>query len=489
MKTLNKIVTTLILSAGISLANTAEKKRPNIIFVLVDDMGAMDTSMSGSMVYETPSIDQLAKDGITFKNAYAAHPRCVPSRYGIFSGRIPGHDGNPGFQDRKLEKHTLPLSRVTWGEVLKDAGYSTGYIGKWHLGKKGGEPDKQGFTDSRIAGAAGAPPSYFHPYSVARKGKSKEDFVPVEGVKDEYLTDRLNKEAIDFVVKNKDKPFALVLAHYAVHTPLEAPEDTVKKYQKKIRKLGLEVAKGRKDKDIKSVGNGAFKTVQNNPVYAAMLEHTDRGLGQLRAKLTELGIADNTIIILTSDHGGLSTRSISKDRPLATSNLPYRNGKGWLYEGGTRVPMIVVWPGKVKPGTISATQTLGTDHYPTILGMLDVKLPAEVKIDGISYLPALNGKDSKRAPLFFHSPLGRPTSTGDHPASSIIDGDWKLIQIHPRPDLKEPLYELYNIKTDPGELSNVVAKEKATFDHLRKLLIDTKTKLGTRQRNKSGSKK
>jgi len=486
MKLLSTFITTV---AAITSVSFAETKKPNLIFVLVDDFGAADLSMTGSKVYETPHIDALAKRGMTFKNAYSAHPRCLPSRYGIFSGRTPGRDGVPGFEDRKSFKHALPLVRVTWGEVLKDAGYSTGYIGKWHLGKEGGEPDKQGFTDSRIAGAAGAPPSYFWPYEVARKGKSKEDFKRIDGTKDEYLTDRLADEALDFIEINKDQPFALVLAHYAVHTPLEAPEDTTKKYKEKIKNLGLEVAKGSKDKDIKTVDNGSFKTVQNNPVYAAMIDHTDRGIGRIQEKLTALGIADNTIIILTSDHGGLSTRFKDNGRQLATSNLPYRNGKGWVYDGGTRVPMIVVWPGKVKPGSITETQTLGTDHYPSILNMLDVKLPDGVEIDGISYLSALEGKNEKRAPLFFHSPLGRPTQTGDHPASAIIDGDWKLIELHPTPEVKQARYELYNLKSDPGELTNLASEQAEEFQRLSKLLKETKIKLGTKQEKKKYVKK
>ena len=260
-------LTAALLGAVASVgAQDEATQKPNLLFVLVDDFGAMDLSYAGSTVYETPHIDALAEDGMVFKNAYAAHPRCVPSRYGIFSGRIPAHDGVPGFQNRKVSKHTLPLSRVTWGEVLKEAGYSTGYIGKWHLGKKGAEPDKQGFTDSRIAGPAGAPPSYFYPYHKARKpGNGKEKFVPIDGKKDEYLTDRLTEEALDFIDKNKTQPFALVLAHYAVHTPLEAPEDTTLRYAKKIKGLGLEVAKGRKDKDIVTEGNGSTKSVQIIP--------------------------------------------------------------------------------------------------------------------------------------------------------------------------------------------------------------------------------
>ena len=182
-----------------TIVDAKDKEKPNIVFILADDLGAKDLGCNGSKFYLTPHIDKLAKEGVNFTHAYAAHPRCVPSRYGIFSGRIPGRDGVPGFQNKKVLKHTLPIDRVTWGEVLLENGYSTGYIGKWHLGKEGGEPDKQGFTDSRIAGAAGAPASYLFPYHKAKKGKAHEDFPVIEAEKDEHLTERLTEEALDFI--------------------------------------------------------------------------------------------------------------------------------------------------------------------------------------------------------------------------------------------------------------------------------------------------
>lgn len=478
-----KLLTVAALSCIASVLAVAAPAKPNVLFILVDDMGAMDYAAAGSTFYETPNIDALAKDGVTFSNAYSSHPRCLPSRYSIFSGRLPGHDGVPGFQDRKASKHALPLDRVTWGEVLKDNGYSTGYIGKWHLGKDGGEPDKQGFTDSRIANAAGAPPSYFYPYHVARQPGSKESFMKIEGEKGEYLTDRLNDEAIDFIEKNQSKPFALVLAHYAVHTPIEAPEGEVKVYKNKLKKQGLVVGNGRDDADIVTQGNGSSKTLQNHPTYGAMVTSVDRGLGKIRAKLKQLNLDKNTIIILTSDHGGLSTRSKDNNRELATSNLPYRCGKGWLYEGGIRVPHIVSWPDKLTSSSSSSTQTLGADHYPTILELTGCKLPGDVDIDGVSYAPALTGKQSVRPFLFFHSPLGRPTQTGDHPASSLIDGQWKIVELHVSNDL-----ELYNLTTDPGELNNLASKEPEKLQQMHKLLLETKQKLGTKQRTAASKK-
>ncbi|BDS05074.1 sulfatase [Oceaniferula spumae] len=479
MRTTRNIISAILLaSTCLAGAQDDKVKKPNLLFILVDDFGAMDVGYAGSKLYATPNIDSLAKDGMNFKNAYSAHPRCLPSRYGIFSGRIPGRDGVPGFQDQSTSKNALIPSRVTWGEVLKDAGYSTGYIGKWHLCKdETGTPDKQGFTDSRIAGHAGAPASYFYPYDEARQGKSKELFPKIEGKPGEYLTDRLTDEAIDFIEKNKAKPFALVLAHYAVHTPIEAKPEMTDKYKNKLKDMGVLIGDGKKDADFKTVGHGAFKTVQNHPVYAAMIESVDKGIGEIRGKLKELGLDENTIIVLSSDHGGLSTRSIENNREVATSNLPYRNGKGWLYEGGTRVPMLVVWPGVVKPGSVTTTQTIGIDHYPSFVEMCGAKVPDGVEIDGKSYVDVLLGKQVDRGPIYWHSPLGRPHSTGDHAASSLIDGDWKILQFH-----VTGKWELYNLKTDPGELKDLSTAESETFERMKKQLLATQDNLGVKFR-------
>ena len=212
-----------VISLLLTLCGQLFADKPNLLFILVDDLGRQDLGCYGSKFYETPHIDSLANEGIKFENAYVAHPRCVPSRFAIFSGSYPARYGVPGFKV-KGTKHTLHLKLKTFGEFFQEAGYKTGYIGKWHLGGDGGEPAFQGFEESIMAGHAGAPPSYFYPYHVARKGKSKEHFPPVDGDKNEYLTDRLTDEAIQFLDKNKDKPFCLTLAHYAVHTPIEAPE-------------------------------------------------------------------------------------------------------------------------------------------------------------------------------------------------------------------------------------------------------------------------
>jgi len=459
----------------------AEAERPNIIMVLVDDLGRQDVGAYGASLYETPNIDQLAADGVRFDNAYAAHPRCVPSRLATMSGRYPASYGIPGFQDRALGPHALPLSTTTFAEILREAGYATGYIGKWHLGKEGGEPLYQGFDTSIMAGHSGAPPSYFWPYEKPAGGGAAKNFEPYEGgAEGEYLTDRLTDEALAFVDAKKDSPFLLVLAHYAVHTPIEAPGPMVDKYRAIIRERGIPEGGPRSDQDVVVDNTGQVKTVQNNPTYAAMVESVDRNLGRLLARLEELGIADQTAIILTSDHGGLSSRGLQNNRELATSNLPYRHGKGWLYDGGIRVPLIVKWPGHVAPGSVSGVQVTGTDHYPTLLEMAGLPPSPEHHRDGRSYLPAVKGDDYARDPMFWHSALGRPTQTGDTRSSAVISGHWKLIQWYSLEDERIERVELFDLAADPGEHHDAAAQHPEKKAELEALLNDWKVSVNAR---------
>ena len=446
--------------------------KPNVVLLLVDDLGRQDVGLHGSTFHQTPNIDRMGKEGLVFENAYSAHPRCVPSRYGIFSGRVPARGGVPGFQK---SEHALAPECVTFAEVMADEGYVTGYIGKWHLGKKGGGPGTQGFSDSRIAGSAGAPRSYFYPYHVTPDGRHQEneDFPVVDGEEGEYLNDRLTDEAIDFLRKNREKPFLLVLAHYAVHTPFQAPDAMVEEARQRLN--GKPAGGKSKDPDFKDSDSATDKTEQNNPIYAAMVKSMDDSVGRVLKELDQLKLTDDTLVILTSDHGGLSTRGESSGRPLATTNRPYRHGKGWLHDGGLRVPMIVKWPGTVKPGSTSV-QTLGTDHYATILEAVGLKVDADEARDSVSYLPTLKGEDQQRPPMFFHSPRARPQSTGDRNASAVIDGKWKLIEHHdggPK--------ELYQLVDDPSESTNLVEKHPDKASELTDLLTRLKKDAGARQ--------
>ncbi|WDE97794.1 sulfatase [Lentisphaera profundi] len=428
-----KILTLLLFSFTLFAS-----EQPNIILFYVDDFGVKDLSCNGSSFYETPNMDRLAAGGMKFNNAYTAFPRCLPARQALLTGKYPSR-----FDVQAYPKQHLPFEEITFGEALKDAGYSTAYIGKWHLGHEGQDPSKQGFDHIVHTGHAGATGSFFYPFPV-EKGHSVEN--PVKGKEGDYLTDLLRDEACEFIREKKDQPFLLVMAPYAVHTPLEGKKDLVEKYRQKLKRLGLSEGGTKDDADLVKDGTGIYKTVQNNPNYAAMIESVDTSLGKIMQTLEDLGIADNTAIILSSDHGGLSSRGLNNNRPLATSNLPYRHGKGWVYEGGIRVPHIVRWPKKIKAGTVSHVQTIGVDHYPTILQMAGLDLKPKQHIDGRTYFKALKGDDYQRDGMFWYSHTARPDSTGDTRGMAYTEGKYKIHEW-----FDEDSIELYDLENDPGE--------------------------------------
>lgn len=467
MKRTSIIVTLILLSVIYSVPSRSDEKlgnidKPNIVFILSDDMGRQDLSLYGSPLYETPNIDQLASQGMRFDNAYVAHPRCVPSRIALLSGKSPARLGNELIKMR----HHLPPEEVTFAEHFQQAGYRTGYIGKWHLGKKdGGWPEHQGFDENMLAGSAGAPDNYFYPWG-ARSKNGKATFGHITGKKGDYITDRLTLEAEGFIERNQSKPFLLVLSHYSVHTPLQAPKSDIEHYQQKLKKMGIKAGSKKQTSDIIDSGDGIsqYKTLQNHPVYAAMVGTVDESVGKVVEKLKALGLSDNTIVIFSSDHGGLSSRG-PNTRELATSNLPYRQGKGWLYDGGIRVPLIVKWPSKVKSDSVSQTQVLNSDHFPTMLSMIDLPLSPNEHLDGVSYMPALAGKETQRAAMYWHSPLGRPSATGDRNSSAIIDGNWKLIHWY-----DDGVFELFNLIQDKEEQNNLAQSQPKRVKELHEKL-------------------
>ncbi len=427
----------------------AEEKRLNVVFFLVDDMGWKDSSCYGSELYETPNMDRLAQEGVRFTQAYTAHPRCVPARYALLTGKFPARAGIPG------ASYNMEASEFTLAEAVKEDGYATFFAGKWHLMKTDDQlPENQGFDVNIAGGHAGAPPSYFYPYNQTRSGghKAKKLHGLDEGTKGEYLTDRLTEETIEFLerhhTENPDQPFFVYLSHYAVHTPLEAKPELVEHYKKKIGRMSFD-GPAYVDKD------GTTKMRQDNAVYAAMVHSMDESLGRVMETLDQLSLSENTIIVFTSDHGGLSNRGVTSKRPLATSNLPLRAGKGHCYEGGIRVPLIVKWPGVTRAGMVSGRVVAGTDHYPTILKMAGLPPRPEQHLDGVSYADTLNGAAAVRpGPMFWHSPVGRPASTGDTNCSVIREGDWKLLEFY-----DEDRVELYNVVDDPYETADLSEKE------------------------------
>jgi arylsulfatase A-like enzyme len=452
----------LLFSAGAFAAS-----RPNIVFFLVDDLGWRDVGCYGSSFYETPHMDALAAQGMRFTEAYAAHPRCVPSRYAIMTGKFPARAGVPG------RSYNLDPEEQTFAEALKARGYTTFFAGKWHLSKRPEqEPQQQGFDINVGGGAAGAPRSYFFPYNES-KAKGHNTAAPIqgldEGVPGEYLTDRLTRETVAFLRgHSRDKPnrpFLAVLAHYAVHTPLEAKKDDVASFEAKAARTDFS-GPAFADRD------GTTKLRQDNPVYAGMVRSTDQSLGAIVETLEALDLAENTVVVLTSDHGGLSNRGRTSQRPLATSNLPLRAGKGHLYEGGIRVPLIVRWPGRIPAHAVSSTVVNGTDHFATFVELAGLDpVPA---IDSTSYLPACLGRATERSsPLFWHSPKGRPQSTGDRNSSAVRRGDWKLIDFY-----DEGQRELYDLAADPGEARNLAAARPGTTAELFKQLDDWRKRVG-----------
>lgn len=450
--------------------SASDSAKTNIVLFFVDDFGQRDLSCYGSTLYETPHMDRLAAEGMLFTDAYSAYPRCVPSRQGLLSGKYPCRLENEMIQSGEHEHH-LPLADVTFGEALQEQGYQTGYIGKWHLGKDGGGPGDQGFDTVIHSGSAGATGDYYFPFPT-EKGLSVIN--PVDGKEGDYLTDLLTDKAVEYIQSNKSKPFLLVMAHYAVHTPLQAPEDLKKKYQKKLRQAGVPVGGKKLDEDMVTDRQGITKTVQNNPIYAGMVEKTDDSLGRILQALTDAGVADNTAVILTSDHGGLSTRGLANNRALATSNAPLRQGKGSIFEGGTRVPLIVKWPGRVKPASTSSVQVTGTDHFPTMLDIANAPLLPKQHVDGRSYASALKGETYQRDPIFWYKWQARPDSTGDTRALSMIDGNYKLVQW-----IDEDLTELFDLSTDISERKNLAEQMPERAAAMTKQLLKTEREIGS----------
>ncbi len=433
----------LAFSAATSLF--AAEQPPNVVLIVADDLGAMDLGCYGSKFHRTPHLDKLAADGMRFTYSYSACPVCSPSRAAIATGQYPQRfqltDWLPGRPDRpehKLKRPTLrdhlPLEAVTIAESLKSAGYVCANIGKWHLGGTGFEPTRQGF-DVNIAGdAAGSPQSYFAPFSKPQ-GKAMPGLGEAEA--GEYLTDRLTTEAVKFIEQQKEKPFFVYLPHFTPHTPLKAKADLIKKYPE----------------------TGTFRGQQNNAVYAAMLESLDESVGRIVAKLDELKLSDRTLVIFTSDNGGLATTE-GVGTP-STSNSPLREGKGWLYEGGIRTPLIVKWPSTIKAGRTSDVPVCGIDVHPTVRDACGIGQNAESpKFDGVSLLPQFKQHDSKaRDAIYWHYP--HYANQGSRPGGAVRAGEWKLIEFY-----EEGRRELYNVVKDIGESQNLAEKEPARVQEL-----------------------
>lgn len=411
---------------------------PNIVLFLLDDFGWKDLGAYGSTYYQTPAMDQLAREGARFTDAYAACAVCTPTRAAILTGKYPARllmtnwtpDGRwdpaaPMREGRFLRD--LPLEEVTIAEALREAGYRTASVGKWHLGGPPfSMPEHHGFDLNAGGTAHGAPGSYFYPYQgdwrIPSTPHSSRWTVFADGEPGEYLTDRLTDEAIRFIHQSKDAPFFLYFPHYAPHTPIEAKAEMADKYKA--------VPKSER---------------QGDPMYAAMIESLDESVSRVIATLRELGLEDNTVVIVTSDNGG---------HWKWTRADPLRGHKGTYWEGGIRIPLIIKWPGVTEPGTVSNEPVISTDLYPTLLAVAGLAPRPHQHLDGLDLSPLLKGTGSlARDSLFWHFPHynNHPQTV---PSGAIRKGDWKLIE-----SFDPQALQLYNLATDIGETLNRVDEE------------------------------
>ena len=464
----------LLFGLWFSLGFTVNTKGgPNLVFFLVDDLGQRDVGCYGSTFYETPVIDQLAREGVLFDNAYATCHVCSPSRASIQTGKYPARTnltewlgGRPERAYEKLHSakklRAIPDEEQTLAETLQSNGYRTAFFGKAHLGKP---PAEWGFDEATY----GWHGSYHYPFRTRGNGP--------DGKEGDYLTDRYTDLAVEFIERNKDKPFYLHMAHFAVHDPIHGRKDLVEKYRKKLAthpKLagpdyilegnpdgalhtpcGLEaIAKDPSFQNTQQERVWWVKQKQDNVEFAGMVEAVDESLGRIRAKLRELGLDKDTIVIFTSDNGGMaaSNQYMESNKPrsvldsrFSTSNLPLRGAKGWNYEGGIRVPLIVHWPGQLQPGMTSHALVTGTDYYPTILEMLGLPAIPGQHLDGRSFVPALKGRCYQRGAVYWHFP--HYSNHGyQSPGGAIREGKYKLLEYYENGSV-----QLFDLENDLGE--------------------------------------
>ena len=420
----------------------------------MDDLGWRDLTSFGSSFYETPHLDRLAAEGMRFTDAYAASPVCSPTRASILTGKYPANIGLTDYIDWGGEHHPtrgrlidapyihhLPLEERSTAAILGENGYQTWHIGKWHLGDEPFHPEKHGFEVNIAGSKYGHPPNgFFAPWQMENlPDQPAGTYLP------DYLTDR----ALELIAqRDKDRPFFLNMWYYLVHTPIEAPPHLVEKYRKKAADLGLDrqpaLVEGEYfPSDFQRHRRVIRRLIQSDPTYAAMIESMDHNIGRLLQGLVDSGLDANTLVIFTSDNGGLSTAEGSP-----TSNRPLSEGKGWMAEGGVRVPLIMRWPGEIEPGTVCYTPVSSPDFQPTLLDITGVE--GSLPLDGISLRPILQGEALQARPLFWHYP--HYGNQGGTPGSSVRQGDYKLIEY-----FEDGRLELYNLKEDSAEAHNLVA--------------------------------
>ena len=413
--------------------------KPNVVLILIDDMGLHDLSVEGSKFYESPNIDKLARGGMRFTQGYATCRVCSPSRASIQLGQFTARHGITDWigartgMDWKRDDRVLPAEYVdhlphedvSLAEAMKEGGYRTFFAGKWHLGNEGSFPTDHGFEINRGGHHRGSPPGgYFAPF----KNPVLED-----GPNGESLPMRLADETAQFIKSHKDQPFFAMLSFYSVHGPVQTTQELWAKYQKKAESLPERAERFKVDRTM------PVRQIQDHPVYAGMVEVTDKAVGHVMDALEELGLTESTIVIFTSDNGGVSSGDA-----FATSNLPLRGGKGRQWEGGIREPYYIRYPRVTKANSTSNVPVTGADFYPTILDLCGLPMRPKQHVDGVSLVPLLRGESIPERPLYWHYP--HYGNQGGEPGSIIRVGDWKLIHYY-----EDGRNELYHLKTDPSE--------------------------------------
>ncbi len=463
----------LLVAANAVAESAAAPVRPNVVFIMADDLGWTDLGCYGSTFHETPHLDRLAARGVRFTQAYAANPLCSPTRASVLTGLWPARigitaptchvpqvilekglaKGNPRARVLVATSLTrLKTDYVTLPEILKEAGYRTGHFGKWHLGPEPYSALQQGFdVDFPHWHGPGPAGSYVAPWKFPEK-------LEVQGDPGAHIEDVVSTEVARFIHDNREQPFFVNYWMFSVHAPYDAKDELVAKYRAKAKP----------------------ESPQRNAVYGAMVQSLDEGVGRVLKAIDDAGVADRTIVVFFSDNGGISwsgkgagdhkSQRFQADMTAPpTSNLPLRNGKASLYEGGVREPCLVLWPGVTKAGTTCDSVIQSIDWLPTILEMTGVAAPQDVRPDGISIVPALKGEALHREAIFTHFPHDTPAS-GQHPAVSVRRGDWKLIrQFAGNPDGSD-LLELFNLRTDLGETSNVAEANPEVTRELNALI-------------------
>lgn len=451
-----RLLLLLLTSLCVCPAALADTERPNVLFILADDLGWRDLSGEGSPYYESPHIDSIAENGMRFTQGYAACRVCSPSRASIMTGKFPPRHGITDWigaktgtdwnrNDRVLPaeyQHHLGQDEVTLAEAFQEAGYTTFFAGKWHLGDTGSFPEDHGFDINRGGHHRGSPPGgFFDPYNNPKLENRRPG---------ESLPLRLSRETVQFLEQHDtDQPFLAYLSFYSVHAPIQTTEPLWRKYREKAAAGPQPEERFEIDRTL------PVRQIQDCPIYAGMVEAMDAAVGEVLTAIESLGLSDNTIIVFTSDNGGVSSGDA-----YATSNLPLRGGKGRQWEGGIREPYYIRAPGVTQPGSECDTPVTGTDFYPTLLELAGLPQRADQHVDGVSLVPLLRGASIAERPLFWHYP--HYGNQGGEPSSIIRRGDWKLI--HYWEDGRDELYHLAN---DPEEQHDVASANADVAGDLR----------------------